>query len=438
MCDRLPARLADDCRDRDRQIGQHKQRKCHGGQNLPPGGAAKLFPFTDRRNEAENQYGQAEIQKALTDGENHRQHVHAAHEADHGSRQIDQHADPCQDRRRSDVHQHIEAGEAAAEAASYELSAVAVQHLQIAAHPAHPLADGLAEASGLLVIEHGGGAIADLLAVYNVVGGEFDVLRQEEEVPAAALFQNPVGKQKAGAGNAAACPQNGARVVEILRLAQEPQAIAGGDPVVAVVFGIAVARDDVVPGGKGFVDLAEVIAVNHVVRVKDEVGVVFPPDAAQKIAQGEALADAAAVVPFEHPRAVRVRRLGGAVGAVVRHDVDVDQPGGIILPPQAVDQISDDGLLVACGDQNGEAVKRALRQRLCLFQQRHRDVEKLVGVAGEKDHHDDIVNDFDRIHNYFLTGSGVFSGTFNKTASRMPGIAMSASSMALLASSCGS
>lgn len=75
VCNGLPARLADNCRNRDGQIGQHEQREGHDGPELAPGGAANLLPFADRRDESEERHGQAEIQKALSNRENHRQHI---------------------------------------------------------------------------------------------------------------------------------------------------------------------------------------------------------------------------------------------------------------------------------------------------------------------------------------------------------------------------
>lgn len=83
-----------------------------------------------------------------------------------------------------------------AEAAFYQFHTVAAKHLQISLNPTHPLSEGLAKSCRLLVIEHGGGAITDFFSVCDVVRGEFDVLRQKEEVPAAALLQNTTRKQK--------------------------------------------------------------------------------------------------------------------------------------------------------------------------------------------------------------------------------------------------
>lgn len=59
----------------DGQIGQHEQREGHDGPELAPGESENLLPFADLRDESEERHGQAEIQKALSNRENHRQHI---------------------------------------------------------------------------------------------------------------------------------------------------------------------------------------------------------------------------------------------------------------------------------------------------------------------------------------------------------------------------
>lgn len=130
------------------------------------------------------------------------------------------------------------------------------------------------KAGGLLIIEYGGGAIADLLTADDVMCGKLDILRKQEEVPAAALLQNAPGEQEPGAGHTAACTEHSARAVQILCLTQKPQTIAGGDPVIAIVFGIAVTGHNVVSGRKGLVDLPNIVRICHIVRIEYKVGIV--------------------------------------------------------------------------------------------------------------------------------------------------------------------
>ena len=130
--------------------------------------------------------------------------------------------------------------------AGEKLHGVLAKDLQIPLRPAHALPPGLGKARGLLIIEHRTSCVADLFPAGNIVDGKFDVLREQEEVPAAARFQHTVGKQKACAGHGAAGAQQEPGVVEIPALPQEPQGITGADPVVAVVLAVAEAGDDVV------------------------------------------------------------------------------------------------------------------------------------------------------------------------------------------------
>lgn len=75
VCNGLPARLTDNCRNRDGQIGQHEQREGHDGPELAPGESENLLPFADRRDESEEKHGQTQVQKTLANGKQHRQHI---------------------------------------------------------------------------------------------------------------------------------------------------------------------------------------------------------------------------------------------------------------------------------------------------------------------------------------------------------------------------
>src|SRR5699024_8914117 len=141
-----------------------------------------------------------------------------------------------------DVHGHVKAGEAAVGYAAQEVLPVLAEDLEIAPRPAQALVPGLAEAGGLLVVEDGVVAVAYLEPAHDVVDGELNVLGQQVEIPAAAVAQDLLREEKARAGDGAARAELHARVVQKLRLAQEPERIAGGDPVVPEVLGVALAR----------------------------------------------------------------------------------------------------------------------------------------------------------------------------------------------------
>ena len=69
------------------------------------------------------------------------------------------------------------------------------------------LPPGLAEEGGLLIVENGVPGVADLHVPDHVVDGELDVLRQEEEAPAAAAAEDLIGEEEAGAADGAAGPR---------------------------------------------------------------------------------------------------------------------------------------------------------------------------------------------------------------------------------------
>lgn len=192
-------------------------------------------------------------------------------------------------------------------------------------------------------------AIGDFLPAADQVGGELQILGEEEVVPPAQLFQQAVGKEEPGAGHGAAGAQVIPGAVQVLALPQKPQAIPGGDPVVAVIFGVAVAGDHPVARGEHLVHLGYVAGVQQVVGVKDKVAVVvllgvLLLDFLQQKPQREALAHLQLILALENPGPAGRGDLRGVVGAVVRHHVNVDQILGVILPPDALQQLGDDAL----------------------------------------------------------------------------------------------
>ena len=158
-------------------------------------------------------------------------------------------------------------------------------------------------------------------------------------MPRADAVKNLPREREARAGHRTAAADRVARAVEIARLAQEPQRVARGYPVVAVVFGVAVAGGDLVAVGQGLIHVAYVIRRDDVVGVKDEVRVVLVRDVAEQEIQRVALADVLRVKALKHLRTVTARRLCGAVGAVVGGDIYIDKPGRVVLSVDAVYQL---------------------------------------------------------------------------------------------------
>ena len=61
---------------------------------------------------------------------------------------------------------------------------------QVATRPAQPLAAGLGEIGGLLIVDDGILADGDTVTGKNIVDGKFDILHQQVERPAAAFVQD--------------------------------------------------------------------------------------------------------------------------------------------------------------------------------------------------------------------------------------------------------
>ena len=114
-----------------------------------------------------------------------------------------------------------------------------------------------------------------------------------------------------------------------------------------------------------------------------------------------ALAAKRGVVPLIDLRAAGARRFRGFVAAVVGSNEDLEKALGVALRLDAVEEISDDGLLVARGDEDREAVQR----RLPLFpparQPRNGYVQKLIHIAGKKQAHQKEVYRFHGLHGDF-------------------------------------
>ena len=119
--------------------------------------------------------------------------------------------------------------------------------------------------------------------------------------------------------------QQGAGEVEEPGLPQEPDGVAGGDPVGREVLGVAVAGHRVIAPVKGAVHLGHEIRVHQIVRVKDKIPVIdvlsLFLQAAEQVVHGIALAPALLVKALVDERPCLPGYGGGVVGAVVRHHI---------------------------------------------------------------------------------------------------------------------
>ena len=177
-------------------------------------------------------------------------------------------------------------------------------------------------------------------------------------------------------------------MVEVAALPQKPQCVAGADPVVAVILTVAVAGDDLVSVRKRLVHALDVVGLEDVVGIKNEVAVkargVVPIKVVQQRLQCVAFAHLFAVGPLVAHRPGTAGDERRVVGTVVGQHEDGDQILIVALAADTGDEIADDGGLVAGADQHGVAVLLRCGVGLGLFQPRHGNVEKLVGVADDK------------------------------------------------------
>ena len=266
------------------------------------------------------------------------------------------------------------------------------EHLVKALRPAEALVPRVAEGRGLLVVEDGRGRVADAHALQDAVRGELDVLGEQVPLPTAGALDDVGRHEEARARHDAARVEREARLRQELRLAQEPYGVAGGDPVGVVVLGVAVAGGGLGAVVERGVHLAEVVHVEHVVGIEHEVGLVAAvgvllADDLEAVVERVALPHLLVVVPGKDDGAGLAGHVGRVVSAVVGDDEHVDELLRIVLHLDGVDEVADDGALVAGRDDGGEPVVLLRNELLGLAREHHEHVVELVRIAdaeGEK------------------------------------------------------
>ena len=413
MLDGRPFHPAENRGDGDGDIGEHKQREREHIQNLLARRGVDVVPLGQRGDQADDQQESVYHRDIAQQRDDRHQHlVPVARDKNRmdKARHVADYAQQRNENGGKNRHQQVKAAERQLEKRPLDqLQPVFAEHLIEALRPAHPLPPRLAEGDGLLVVEHSGGAIADFLALNDRIDRKLHILGQQMVLPPAVLLHQLSGEQEARARDGAGGVQLQPRVVQILRLAQKPERIAGRDPVRTVVLGVAVAGNGLESQPKGLVHLRDILAVDEVVGVKDDervAVVVRRQDFFEHIVQRVALADKVAVLPFKHGRARRPRNLGGVVGAVVGADVDADELSRIGLRVDALDKLADHRRLVAGGDDHRNlvhhrvAVDKPLAE--AAFEQEHIDhIENLVGIADGENNPQSGFNGVYYVHSMF-------------------------------------
>ena len=233
-------------------------------------------------------------------------------------------------------------------------------------------------------------------AVDDGSGGKLDVLGEQVPLPTAVLLDDVGGYEEARARHGATGVQRETRLVQELRLAQEPHGVARGYPVGVVVLGVSIAGRGLRSVVEGLVHLAEVVHIQHVVGVEHEVRLVTLvgvalANALEAVVERVALANFLVVAAGKDDGACLAGHARGVVRAVVGDDEHVDELGRIVLHLDGVDEVADDGALVASRDDCGELVVLLRRELLGLARQHHEHVVELIRVADrEREKHAEV------------------------------------------------
>ena len=386
-------------------ISKDKHRESKQVKDLFPFGTVNLLLFRYQRHRSEEEQGQINADQASAErcgsGLGHDQVV--CQKPGESEDQVGSKRSQGNQSGGGNDHQHVVALKTVPfENASQQSLAVMGENLIKAFGPAQPLIPGSLKGFRLLIVEHRVFAVADLIASDNVIRGKFNIFCQQMVFPAPVLTDDFGGNQKTGAGDGAAGTDLHAGAVEKTGFPDKPQAVSGGDPVGAVIFGIPVAGDDLIALGIGAVHGAEIAGIQHVVRVKDQksvegVNALLLVNALQGVVQSIPLPHLNLVEPADDFGAVLFGAFRRPVGAVVGDDVDRDQFLGIILFPDAFQQSADDCLLVSGRDQHRVSVFFSIgRRRLFLFKEADKHIDYLVQIAAAEQQQKDKIKHFNK------------------------------------------
>ena len=254
-------------------------------------------------------------------------------------------------------------------------------------------------------------AVAHPFSLQDVVNCKFRVLAEGMEGPAVGAQHDVLTKQETGPGNNRADPQLGAGAIQESSIPQEPEGIASGNPVVTEILGVAVAGDNLMFRAKDFIHPGYIVLCQQVVGIKDKVSVeiIVPPvvpDLGEQEIEGVALAHMHPVPAFVDHSPRVLGNLGSGVSAVVCNYKGDQIAAGVVLPPDALQQLADDRLLVPGGDQHSIPPDRAIRCRTLFPAQRHGDIQELIKIAQKEQDADypvDGLQNSQRTHDSLLS-----------------------------------
>ena len=138
--DGLPFRLREQSAERDRHEQEHADRERKGRQDFPARAGADPLPFGDRRKQADQVEHDVCAAEHDPDVLEYAEIIHAAREeAEDQTDAVRELSEYAKDINRRKAHEHIEAGEAAANHLPDQPAAVPMKDLQIPSRPAQAL-----------------------------------------------------------------------------------------------------------------------------------------------------------------------------------------------------------------------------------------------------------------------------------------------------------
>ena len=192
-------------------------------------------------------------------------------------------------------------------------------------------------------------------------------------------------------------------MAEISRFPEIPEGVPGGYPVVSVILGVSVARDDIEAVRKRVVHLVDEMRVKDIVGIDDQITVKDVSEIAfnraHKRVEGISLSDKLPVLPFIDDSTAFPCDLRGIVGAVVGNDEHGYQLGGVCLLFYAVKEVAYDKRLVSCRDKTGKFMRCSFRIFLFVLSENdHRDVNKLIEITKQEHCPDNEIDRSENIH----------------------------------------
>ena len=148
------------------------------------------------------------------------------------------------------------------------------EDLEEALCPAHTLAPGLAEGLGLFIKQLGVVAVSYALALQDRVDTEFDILGQQEVLPATVAFDDFAVNEESRTRDCGTGAQQRTGVLQMARFAHKPKRIARTHPACTVVFRVAIRGQDAVARAVRLVHLLDVVGAKHVIGIDDHIGIV--------------------------------------------------------------------------------------------------------------------------------------------------------------------